>query len=413
VNEVKPSERCPCNSGKRYRDCCKKKAFKWAKDGEGGFHRVVPLGDKAVRVLDDFEADYKRVFGRIAREDDPISLAKYLVSPEDMRREMLDAMKQTQIRPEIEYAYRKTGFLLTKENEALLPDSDVAEWDAAVDEFFDLKKKTVKEHEFVDKTRWLVNAIDDCVIALGYLLEAGPTDKYVPVAPPSKYASADGYVLFCGASTFRVLRSISLLIDKDRTAEALALTRIMLEAYLHIVFVKKYPEKVCDLVDAVIGLKAGTHAYQRNKKGGEVRRVIVHQVSGEMFEGHISGFRMAQSSELPEDIEIYDYFYDSLSGLVHPDFGEIGRITDDEGALDLMKHEEPIEPSILALTFGSLVLDELRKLSVIDGAVARDALFVIERVRDNVVTFLKQYLDPKGEDRAMVALCKRLVLLGQ
>jgi len=413
VDEVRSGESCPCGSKKRYRDCCKKKKFKWARDGQGDFYRVVPLGEKALRVLDDFELDYKRIFGRPPRKSDPISLAKYLVSPEDMRREMIDAMKKTGIRPEIEYAYRKTGLLLTKENQKVTPDLDIAEWDAAIDEFHALKKRTITEPEFVDQTRWLANAIDDCVIGLGYLLEEGPVRGNTTASPANSYVSADGYILFCAALSFRVLRSINFLIDKDRTAEALALTRTLLEAYLHIVLVKKYPEKVRDLVDAVIGLRVGTHSYKRSKAGAEIRRVIVDLQSGEEFEGHISGFKMAQASGLVEDIHIYDHYYDSLSGFVHPDFTEIRRLTDRDGELDLMQHEEPIEPAMLAVAFACLVLDEVRKLPAIEKAVSSDACFIVTRVRDNLLPFLQKSLNPAGDDPALLALSKRIELLGQ
>lgn len=48
---------------------------------------------------------------------------------------MLLVLREANIRPEIIYAYEKTGRLVTEENAQLLSADDFAERDAAVDEY--------------------------------------------------------------------------------------------------------------------------------------------------------------------------------------------------------------------------------------------------------------------------------------
>jgi hypothetical protein len=53
---------------------------------------------------------------------------------------MRDAMQRSGTRPEIIYAYQKTGRIVTKESLASLAPDERAEWDAAIDEYFRLEK---------------------------------------------------------------------------------------------------------------------------------------------------------------------------------------------------------------------------------------------------------------------------------
>ena len=47
----------------------------------------------------------------------------------------VEAMKKTGIDPALIYAYEKTSLLLNEQNERFVPESDVAEWEAAIDEY--------------------------------------------------------------------------------------------------------------------------------------------------------------------------------------------------------------------------------------------------------------------------------------
>ena len=48
---------------------------------------------------------------------------------------MVEAMKQAGLDPAMIYAFEKTGMLVTEENQHLLPESDLAEWEAAIEEY--------------------------------------------------------------------------------------------------------------------------------------------------------------------------------------------------------------------------------------------------------------------------------------
>lgn len=53
----------------------------------------------------------------------------------NVKRDMVAAMRSAGIRPEIIYAYEKTGFLLNEAGYKNLAPKDKAEYDAAIDEY--------------------------------------------------------------------------------------------------------------------------------------------------------------------------------------------------------------------------------------------------------------------------------------
>jgi hypothetical protein len=59
-------------------------------------------------------------------------------SDEKMRAEILEAMTKAGIPPQIAYAYAKTGLLLMEEHQDNYQPEAIAEWKAAVEEYFRL-----------------------------------------------------------------------------------------------------------------------------------------------------------------------------------------------------------------------------------------------------------------------------------
>jgi hypothetical protein len=48
---------------------------------------------------------------------------------------MVEDMKAAGLDPAFIYAFEKTGLLVTEQNQHLIPENDLAEWDAAVEEY--------------------------------------------------------------------------------------------------------------------------------------------------------------------------------------------------------------------------------------------------------------------------------------
>jgi hypothetical protein len=144
VTECPANKRCPCGSRKRYRQCCKKKKFRWIIDEEGNFFKEIPLNKEAIEILQQMRDKFKATFGRNPADGDFVFPLTYTHSEDELNRDILDAMRQAGVRPEIIYAYSKTERIVTEDNMDKLSESEWREWCSAIDEYSNRQPMTIK-----------------------------------------------------------------------------------------------------------------------------------------------------------------------------------------------------------------------------------------------------------------------------
>jgi hypothetical protein len=125
---------CPCGSGKKYKHCCYHKGFEWQEDDEGSISRSVPLPDEMADILERQRQKFLDAYGREPGPQDPVFFDAPPVEQVEFR--TVQALKAAGVDPAFIYAYEKTGGLLvTEQNMHLIPERDLAEWQAAVEEY--------------------------------------------------------------------------------------------------------------------------------------------------------------------------------------------------------------------------------------------------------------------------------------
>jgi len=107
----------------------------------------VPISREMARDLRKQRKAFVKKFGREPGPNDPIFFDPDAPGPEPVqmsedkaRADMLKAMSQAGAPPAVVYAFSKTGLILSKEGieQGLYPLAVVAEWEAAVDEYYRL-----------------------------------------------------------------------------------------------------------------------------------------------------------------------------------------------------------------------------------------------------------------------------------
>jgi len=103
--------------------------------------RTVKLDPESMDMMQQQLQAFREKFGREPGPEDPIFFDPDADTPQPFRlekflEESTEAMVAAGIRPEIIYAHRKTGGLIvTEENLEKLSAEDIAEWEAAIDEY--------------------------------------------------------------------------------------------------------------------------------------------------------------------------------------------------------------------------------------------------------------------------------------
>jgi hypothetical protein len=108
--------------------------------------RPVKLDPESMDMMQQQLQAFREKFGREPGPDDPIFFDPDADTPQPFRlekflEESTEAMVAAGIRPEIIYAHQKTGgLILTEANQEKLSEEDIAEWEAAIDEYFEKTK---------------------------------------------------------------------------------------------------------------------------------------------------------------------------------------------------------------------------------------------------------------------------------
>jgi hypothetical protein len=98
---------CPCGSGKKHRQCCASKSFRFSyKDGL--LHKVTPAGRDVMQAL-----AHRR-------------------HAEKYRRAVIAGLRVAGVDEGLVYAFEQSGYFVTDDNRRLIPETARAEWDRAV-----------------------------------------------------------------------------------------------------------------------------------------------------------------------------------------------------------------------------------------------------------------------------------------
>jgi hypothetical protein len=124
---------CPCGSGKKYKHCCYEKGFDYVEDEGGNVFKSVPMSDEVAQALQEQRQKFIDKHGREPGPNDPIFFD--MPPLEHIEHKMVQAMKAAGLDPAFIYAYEKTGLLVTEQNQHMIPENDLDEWEAAIREY--------------------------------------------------------------------------------------------------------------------------------------------------------------------------------------------------------------------------------------------------------------------------------------
>ncbi|MCI0604346.1 hypothetical protein L0156_15220 [bacterium] len=104
---------------------------------KNGRRRTAKITPELASILEKQEQLFVERFGR---EMGPNDLIFFNLDPEEVKRQVIEAMEKTGIAPELIYAFRKTGRILRKKDRKSLTREELKEWDDAINEYFEIEK---------------------------------------------------------------------------------------------------------------------------------------------------------------------------------------------------------------------------------------------------------------------------------
>ena len=103
--------------------------------------RSIKMDGETAEALKEQLRRFKKKFGRDPTPEEPIFFDPDHPTPRPLQVEPTEAMvaqtmRKAGLRPELIYAFEKTGRLVTESNLAALSEEEIKEWEEAIDEYF-------------------------------------------------------------------------------------------------------------------------------------------------------------------------------------------------------------------------------------------------------------------------------------
>ena len=102
-------------------------------DDEGNIFKSLPMSDDMKEAFDQQRQQFLQEHGQEIGPDDLVF--SDMPHPEHLEHQMVEAMKIAGIDPAIIYAVEQTGRIVSEENQHLLSDVELGQWNAAIEEY--------------------------------------------------------------------------------------------------------------------------------------------------------------------------------------------------------------------------------------------------------------------------------------
>jgi hypothetical protein len=377
--EIAGRTRCPCGSGKTYSKCCSKKNFKWVKDAAGQYYRSVPMHPVVESVLKEQKKRFRRIFGRLPEGGDPLFFEGIDAdSSAEISREL---MFKSGVDPALIYAHQKTGLLVTEFNKDLMPDVDLDEWQAAIEEFkvLEATRKKPSRQELLAIRKWskLEPTFRDILtVSRMMLLEYGQAKNLSEI---DKVHSLNDMFFLCVAKTVKSGTAVLDMGERGFGEDALTVCRSMLEAYFTISFLIRNPLRVNDIVSCVVAVTAGVAEERFVKIDGVKTRAVVEKASGNVIGRSVSVWDKAKNGHWPQDIDLYKVTYSYLSDFAHPSIYSIEAYVRKDGGFNVFGREKVLHAYLYGALCLLLVLDTILFSKVLSEGHRKDLHYAVQK----------------------------------
>jgi hypothetical protein len=361
---------CPCESGKTYRNCCKRKAFKFQLAENGDVIRTEKIAPQLRRVLLQQKKEFKEKFGRNPRKKDPVFYQQLTTPPEEFDDTFKDAALAAGIEPAKVYAALKLGFIPIEDRLDHFSDVELREWMEAVTEYEESLETGVdllddgadqpmpNQGAFVE----LIRLIADGPLMLASVLDAGVKQK---LEPPAFYQ-----MLFSSQALYFLKRFCSAMRLDDFDG-ALYLCRAIYEAVIRIRFLRFNPagEEIFLALSAV-----GKGSFEYRRSGDKVTWSVIEDLKNKKsIRVDISNRQMVGASRKKIDLDVYSVLFRHLSSFVHPNVDSIHRNFSLSEGFSIHFNDNPFEGALICASMMVLLFSELGQMSCLRKEQRRDA----------------------------------------
>lgn len=386
TKKISKNQFCPCGSGKKYKDCCEKKELKWMSQNSK-ITKLLPINNVVSYSIKDLSRRFTKILGRKPYGYE--SLFKMLGMIEGSYEKLFSQMTDLNLPLDRQYATLKTGMFLTEFNYEQFPDSDLDEWDEAIEKF--KTKNLIKEYngksifEAVKEANQKLKKVDDKINNVVMIMNIYLNFFLV------NYKNLN--VIIENQKDFSVVCARKIIIDAKilisafnhkSIEEVTNITRIIFEDLIQTAVLLKekvlFEEKIIPLTL----FEKGILEYKMNTEGKLSKNILINPKTGKEYKVKINIKDLSLKNKNYQNF--YDNIFDSMSSFIHLSVNKVPKYFNIPNPLTEV--QEFKTTSLLGLFLLNQCIYEIKSNLQLDCLLLRD----MEYIYSKNVTYINKCL---------------------
>jgi hypothetical protein len=389
--EIKGNITCPCGSGRIYKKCCKKKAYKWEIGENGDIVKTMSMPPEACLELKKMKTMFIEMFGR-----EPGGERIFCNIPDDKidyDHNLIRIMRNTCLDEDIIYAYYKTGLIITNDNKKFISDIDYTLWKAAIKEYNQLiNQKLSSSMDIIQAVAFANSMLRE--ICLKYFEQFDfVLGMFISLTQDQKQdynsfniSSVLDFLAYCAHRTQKNIVTIKTLVKEGMAENALATVRFIFESYLNAAVYTKDTALFNEKVLPLAGLDNGTHSRVLRNDGTVDRYSVKDNQTNKIFNTKILIKDLAIKSS-KNDETFYTILYGDLSQYIHIDVLAAKKYFSTSDPF--YEIDEALIAGYLSIFFSTQLISTFCKFDDIPVTLRKDLIFFATKVKKDIAIILE------------------------
>jgi len=408
--ELQKNYECPCGSGKKYGDCCRKKGFKFVRE-ENQIIKQVPMNKEVEILFSELQRVFKEYYGRDCGQNDYVAAFAPIYN-DRMLLEAIDLFRESNFPENKIYAYYKSnGLFPCDENIELLSEKDIEVFESLCNTYDEQMEATMDSgvsiiqfvafaNSFIEEQlEYTVTALISC---MNNFIRRHSNENNIR---QMKIEKEIDYCIFSALKTIKTLESVNKL-RKEHLPECIySLGRSIFENYIYMVNINRdtqmFKEKIVPKVDDE------RYVFETYTNGKINYNKVIEKATGKSINLKNNVKNLAENLPYETDKELYTLFYEVACQYVQVD------VMSAKSYFSIYDPYDEIDPSLIAgliiAILSMILLVQISENSEVELQYKKDVSFLYGNLSERLKNSLEvAKCDPEHSNAIYDLLIRRL-----
>lgn len=384
---------CPCGSGKKYGECCRKKKFKFGIVGDKLMKRQ-KITSNILVGFDELNNLFEELYGRAPKNNEKVFTFAEINNNEPLNKLVYTLRKAGIPENEIYATYKMDGLMPNEYNKQYIADIELEQFHSYVEEYDKFINASLNEgHINILQYVMFVNDIGFNVLSNSTSKLICSLNDFINRHSKSnsriefKKGSLMEYLMFIVLKTIKTLKGIEVLTDNNMNENSYIVGRSLFESYMYLNAINQDNNFFNNYISPIID----TDNYQSitDSSGKVSKEKYINKNTGDVVNTYLKTFSLSKYFKCKEDKEIYNLFYASSSHFVHSDIKSADTYFK---KFDIYEEFDPnLKAGLITISLVCLILRQIILIDEVQSQYKKDVSYLLNNIETDLIKCFEMF----------------------